>query len=477
MNVNSEPSRKEILTDPVSVLQQIQPAAAEPVPPALQEYRNLYLQQKATLKELRHQKQMLSRQIGVAKREGKSIDVLKAEMQETSKQFKTINTALAETEAKILSFFEAGKSVEQASDHTRHTTGERHYVMPQEPGEEITVSLLDGEHSDWNKYVASNPAASIYHKAEWRDLIRKSFGHPGLFFYARDAGNNIVGILPLVHLKSRLFGNYLVSMPYFNYGGAIADHPSIEQKLMLAANDYAADRYASHIEYRDTIPREGLAVRSEKVNMILQLPNTADTLWASFAPKLRAQIRRSQKENTKVLSGGLERLDDFYSVFARNMRDLGTPVYGKSFFRNILQSFPKACKIITVSLDTRPVAACFLIGHRTLLEIPWASTIRDVNHLSINMLLYWEVLKFALENQYKQFDFGRSSKGSGTFRFKQQWGAEPQQMYWHYWLQANGTLPALNPNNPKYALAINIWKRLPLYITKLIGPPIVKNLP
>ena len=269
----------------------------------------------------------------------------------------------------------------------------------------------------------------------------------------------------------------MVSMPYFNYGGAIADHSLIELQLMSAANTHAEKLGISHIEYRDNIPRKGFPTRTDKVNMILNLPAQSDELWAQFTSKLRAQIRRPQRENPNILFGREELLNDFYTVFARNMRDLGTPVYSKSFFNNILHCFSEHSKIVVIRIKSRPVATAFLLGYKDTLEIPWASTIKRVNHLSINMLLYWEVLKFAIESQYRYFDFGRSSKNSGTFRFKQQWGAKPKQMYWHYWLPKDIKLPELNPANPKFALAINAWKRLPISITKWLGPYIVRNLP
>lgn len=128
-------------------------------------------------------------------------------------------------------------------------------------------------------------------------------------------------------------------------------------------------------------------------------------------------------------------------------------------------------------MDNKPIAASFLMGHKETLEIPWASTLKEVNHLSINMLLYWEVLKYSIKKQYSYFDFGRSSLNSGTFKFKQQWGANPKQLYWHYWLPDNSELPSLNPDNPKYALAIRAWKKLPVFVANLLGPLLVKNLP
>jgi len=414
--------------------------------------------------------------IGHARKHGESANEYIASMQRHSKNLKSLSAELTETGNRILGYFER-ESNQDNRESIRTADHGRVYRNKSDDCPRATISLVKDAPEDWNRYVESSPAASIYHRAEWKELIRQTFGHSGHYFTARNSDAEIVGILPLIRLKSRLFGDFMVSMPYFNYGGAVAEHPQIEQQLMLAAAEHAADLGVSHIEYRDDTVREDFPARTEKVNMILWLPGSHDELWQAFTPKLRAQIRRPQREKPQILRGGKEYLDDFYAVFTRNMRDLGTPVYSRSFFRNILDSFPEAGRIIVILLDNRPVAAGFLIGHRDTLEIPWASTIRDVNHLSINMLLYWEVLKYAIDKNFRQFDFGRSSRNSGTYRFKQQWGAQPKQLYWHYWLQEGSELPALNPDNPRYALAINVWQKLPLFITNALGPLIVRNLP
>jgi FemAB-related protein (PEP-CTERM system-associated) len=266
-------------------------------------------------------------------------------------------------------------------------------------------------------------------------------------------------------------------MPYFNYGGAVANDPQTEAQLMEAACREAARLGSSHVEFRDDIARDGYPAREDKVNMILALPEDHESLWQAFTAKLRAQVRRPEREHPDVRHGGKEYLDDFYTVFARNMRDLGTPVYGLNFFRNILQRFPGHCHIMVVYHQNRPVAAGFLTGYRDMLEIPWASSLRSVNHLSMNMLLYWHAIRFAIDGGFRYFDFGRSGRNTGTYRFKRQWGAMPKPLYWHYWLREGGELPALNPANPRYALAIRTWKRLPLAVTRWLGPRIVRNLP
>jgi FemAB-related protein (PEP-CTERM system-associated) len=175
--------------------------------------------------------------------------------------------------------------------------------------------------------------------------------------------------------------------------------------------------------------------------------------------------------------GGREHLDAFYAVFSRCMRDLGTPVYAKGFFSKILEIFPKEARICVVLLGDVPVAAGFLYGYRSLLEIPWAASDKRFNKLAPNMLLYGTVLEYACQQGFQVFDFGRSTPDSGTYRFKAQWGAQPKQLYWYYWMENGRPLPQLNPQNPKYALAIRLWQKLPLAVANVLGPHIVKYLP
>jgi FemAB-related protein (PEP-CTERM system-associated) len=172
-----------------------------------------------------------------------------------------------------------------------------------------------------------------------------------------------------------------------------------------------------------------------------------------------------------------EELDNFYKVYSINMRDLGTPVYPRQFFRNILDHFPENSWICTVSIGTTPVASGFLLGFKEKLEIPWASSIREYNRLGPNMLLYWSCLEFACIHGFHVFDFGRSTVGEGTHRFKEQWGAVQHPMFWHYWMAEEGDMPEINPSNPKYRLAIGMWKKLPVSLTNLLGPRIVRNIP
>jgi FemAB-related protein (PEP-CTERM system-associated) len=337
----------------------------------------------------------------------------------------------------------------------------------------------EDDRARWDNYAQEQPEASCYHLAGWKDVIEQSFGHTTFYLLAEGNAREIAGILPLVQLKSMLFGNFMVSLPFFNYGGVCSDSREVESQLMDEAASIARREKAEHIEFRHSRPVDGaLSTKTTKVSMRLELPADADELWGTFTSNLRRKIRKAEKEGFSCRIGKRDQLDDFYTVFSINMRDLGTPVYPKAFFANILKELPEDTWIATVyTKGGKPAASLFLVGFKKQLEMPWASSIKDYNRHYPNLLLYWSALKFACREGYFFFDFGRSTRGSGTYRFKEQWGAKPHQLYWHYWMRRGELLPEINPQNPKYQLAIRLWRRLPLGLTRVLGPRIVKNLP
>jgi FemAB-related protein (PEP-CTERM system-associated) len=337
--------------------------------------------------------------------------------------------------------------------------------------------LKDSEKADWDGYVLKSQAACAYHRIGWKDVIEKSFGHQTYYLVAKENGK-WVGILPLVSIKSLLFGRFIVSLPFFNYGGICADSPEIERSLLAEAIEIAGKERAGHIEFRHVMSRDlGLPTKESKVAMVLDLPPASEDLWRGFKAKLRSQIKRAERAGMEVRVGGMEAVDDFYKVFSRNMSDLGTPVYSKAFFINILQTLAETTWIITIFYQKEPVASGFLVGFKGKVEIPWASSLRKYNPLAPNMLLYWYALKLGCERGYQQFDFGRSTPHSATYKFKEQWGTRPVQLYWQYWLSNGQPLQDISPGNPKYGLAIKVWKCLPLSLTRLIGPLVVKKIP
>ena len=339
------------------------------------------------------------------------------------------------------------------------------------------VDTVPGE--EWDSYVHGHPDATIYHTVNWQNAVLEAFGKTTLRFCTRDKTNGLTGVLPLVSQKNILLGKHLLSIPYTNFGGPLADSDSLCRELASKAASAAEERGCTSIELRDFRARSypDYQARSDKVLMRLTLPDTPEVLQKALGAKVRSQIRRPEKENVVVESGGAELIDSFYPIFCRNMRDLGTPVYPKHFFYCIAKHLEENVHLIIVRLNEEPVAGCILIGFRDVLEIPWAASNRDFNRYGVNMLLYWEALKYAFDKGFKVFDFGRSTVDAGTYRFKKQWGAKPHELKWQCRGPSDSAKVSTSGDSPKMRLAVKIWQKLPLPIANWLGPKITSNLP
>jgi FemAB-related protein (PEP-CTERM system-associated) len=424
-------------------------------------------------KSLLDAKGSCSRAIGEARRNDDDTTLLKQRMADISRQLGALESQRKTLEQQLAALVEDEQPEQaepvpvrfQAASGAQPAAGVIHARLAQ---------AADADR--WEQFVSSHPRASLYHHYGWRDLIQRSFGHETLYWLAEDDAGHIVGVLPMVRLASRLFGDFAVSLPYFNYGGVLTTTSEARAHLLDAATHYAQTNSLSHLELREMSAAGDWPARTDKASMILALPDSVEALDAQIGSKVRAQIRQARRHRHQVAIGGKELLDAFYRVFATNMRDLGTPVYSKQFFANILDTWKDQATLVVIHAP-QPVAAAFLLGYRDMMEIPWASTLRTANAMNMNMLLYWEVLAHTVQQGFRFFDFGRSTIDAGTYQFKKQWGARPFQHHWHYWLPLGAELPKLTPDNPKYRLAINVWRRLPVAVTTAVGPHIVKYLP
>jgi FemAB-related protein (PEP-CTERM system-associated) len=336
--------------------------------------------------------------------------------------------------------------------------------------------------AEWDAYIGQHPCASSYHQWCWRGLFERVFGHETIYLAARRGAEGgqagaIAGVLPLVSFRSLLFGKFLVSLPFVNYGGVLADDDTIARALVDAARAEAARRGAASVELRHTHRMfPDLPVKQHKVAMTLALPTDEKAVWNGFESKVRNKIRKAEKSNLVARVGRVELLNDFYRVFARNMRDLGTPVYSRRLFEEVLRSIPES-RVYSVHLKGVPVAAGITIGYRSVVENPWASSLREHRSLNPNMLLYWTMLQDAIGRGFSNFDFGRSTPDEGTYMFKKQWGARESPFFWEYLLKEGCELPALSPKSPKFRTAVSLWQRLPLVVAGIVGPRIVRNIP
>ncbi len=327
-------------------------------------------------------------------------------------------------------------------------------------------------------YIARGKQIPLSRHPAWLTVLQQGLGHTPYCLEAVQDGETC-GVLPLAYVRSLLFGRFLVSLPYLNYGGVLADDAETADRLIEGAVELADRLRVRYLELRHESPLAHAALTarlSSKVHMRLALPATPGQLWDRLAAKVRNQVRKGQKSGLTVTWGREDRLAEFYDVFSENMRDLGTPVYGRGLFRALVQHFPERAEFCVVHAEGKPAAAGLLLHGWGVTEVPSASSLRRYNPTCANMLLYWHLLERAVQRGQQVFDFGRSTVDGNTYRFKKQWGAEPAAAEWQFHLR-RGMVSDLRPENPRYQRFIRIWQRLPVALTRVFGPRIVRGIP
>lgn len=344
----------------------------------------------------------------------------------------------------------------------------------------VTVLKYEEYPALWDEYVHNHKDATIYHKIGWKKIIESSFNHKSLFLMAQEEGK-ICGVLPLSFVKSKIFGHFLISLPFIDSSGVLADTQDIASLLCNKAIEFVKNNDLGFLELRNPllIQHQNLTTSTHKVNFILPLDSGPDFLWKKvFHENIRNKVRKALKSNLSVEFGNNDYfINNFYNIFSKNMRDLGTPVYPKNFFLNIGKNFPQNMLIFLAYHKGNLIGGKIVLLFKDTVYFIYHSSMRKYARLAPNNFLYWRAIEYACQNRYKFCNMGRSNKDSGPYNFKKQWGGEPRQLYWQYYLNKRDQIPNLSPTNPKFLLAIDLWKRLPLWMTQLVGPIIARHIP
>lgn len=343
------------------------------------------------------------------------------------------------------------------------------------------IKIRIAEPSDqqcWDAFISSNPNTSPYQLYAWKEAIKEAYSHKAYYLIA-EKNDCICGALPIIRIKAPGLPAKLSSLPFCDVGGAVYDNNETRQALINHAHNLLGDLKASCLELRErpsSCDNTQLETAS-KVSMLLKLPPSSDELLASFKSKLRSQINKAKKNGLYAELGTSEyHIDEFYTVFADNMHRLGSPVHSKSLFKNLAKHYGDNMNLSLIKIGDKTIAAGIVLTINDRACIPWASTLFEYNKLSPNMLLYWSLLENLADSGCKLFDFGRSTPGEGTYKFKSQWGAEPYALQWTTTEMKGGILN--NDSGPSKAREIieQLWRKQPLATANIFGPLIRKYI-
>jgi FemAB-related protein (PEP-CTERM system-associated) len=331
------------------------------------------------------------------------------------------------------------------------------------------------DHAAWDAYVMAAPAATFFHRAGWQRVLRQVFRHDAYFLKAERAGR-IVGVLPLAHVKSFLFGNALTSLPFAVYGGVAADDAEATAALDAEAQRLARDLGVQHLEMRCTEmrhpdwPRQDLYVTFRKSI----LPDEEANMLA-IPRKQRAMVRKGIKNELKSEIDA--NVDRFFALYADNVHRHGTPAMPKRYFEALQREFGSDCEVMTVTgPDGQLLSSVMSFYFRDEVLPYYAGDDEAARDLAANDFKYWELMRRSCARGLKVFDYGRSKQGTGSFAFKKNWGFEPQPLHYEYCLYKRDAVPQNNPSNAKYKLLIETWRRMPIGMANWLGPFVVRSL-
>ncbi|GBD34997.1 hypothetical protein HRbin36_00101 [bacterium HR36] len=332
--------------------------------------------------------------------------------------------------------------------------------------------------TDWDKLRQGNGRWRVSESILWMEIARNALGHRPYYVTAWE-GELLAGALAFAEIRSYIFGSFLVSMPYVNWGGPVAANHQVKSALLEAAIQLAELRRVDYLEIRadlDTTDARWVKRSGQKVIMLLDLSSSEGQLWQRLGSKVRNQVRKAQKLSMNLICGGKQLADDFCNIYSSNMQYLGTPTYPATFVATIAECFRDRCEIVLVSQGKRPVAGAVLLHGNGISEVPLAACLPEYRSSCASMLLYWELLRRSIERGSLVFDFGRCTKDSGSYHFKKQWGARAQELVWYYYIRR--TDPAtMAKEHPRFRVWQSIWKWLPQYLAQLLGSYIVRGIP
>lgn len=338
------------------------------------------------------------------------------------------------------------------------------------------VLLSPDREKAWKNFVKDSSLATSAHLLGWRNVVEKTYHHTPYYFMAMDGGT-VVGCLPLFLIKSRLFGRFLTTAPYLSYGGLLAEDEEAARALVEAAKELAYEQKARYVEIRGLNKvGHGLQLKEKYCMYLLSLAPDPEAVWRGLEKRARSAVRRAINSGVTV-EWGAHLMSDFVEILCRLMRDLGTPFHGEPLYRNILDEFSGQAEIFMARYQGRLIGAGLTVTTGKTLAWPYGGCLKIYRDLAAMSLLTWEIIRYGCQRGSTSLDLGRSQWNSGTALFKRQWGARPFPLFYEYHMTDGVTMPDMDPTNPRFRFALAVWKRLPVFAARALGPLIISDIP
>ena len=343
----------------------------------------------------------------------------------------------------------------------------------------MRVERCDEPGEEWDAFATAREGTALGHAAGWKRTLEQGYRLETRFLVAHAGDGRLRGLLPLARVPQLRGGSEWVSLPYLDSGGVLAAEPDAERALVDAALQLVRESGARALELRQCQPlaTRPAPVATDRIDLVLELESDAEAQWSALRAKVRNQTRKAERSGLVLAAADADPLEGFYAPFCVNMRDLGSPVHGRGYFEAMRAAFGPRLRIVVTELEGRPVGGLVAIRFGDTVTVPWASTLRSERARCPNNQIYWEALREAAESGARRFDFGRSPRDAGTYRFKKGWGASERELAWLRLAPDGAPLPPAPPGSSGLLRrGSELWQRLPLGLANRLGPPLRRRL-
>jgi FemAB-related protein (PEP-CTERM system-associated) len=339
------------------------------------------------------------------------------------------------------------------------------------------LGLEASAHARWDSFVLSHPKGTFFHQTAWMHVIAKTYGFQPYYFYAECDGQ-VTGIAPVFLVSNWLSGRCLISLPFAVYGGVCAANVESQEALLTHIEQLAREERVEYVELRnrDGNLRRGYYANTRYATFTIPLSSDSGKLYSAFPKDVRYMIRKGEKANLAVRTGN-NQLEIFYHLMTINLRRLGTPAFPLALFKNLICEYKDQIDLTVVYLGDRAVAGGMSFRFRDWMQPYYIGSLPEAKSVAANDFLWWKLIEKAAQAGCRTFDFGRSKKGSGNFTFKEKWNPVIETLSYQTRLVGGKDVPNFSPTNPKFELATTIWKKLPLGLTRALGPRVVRWFP
>jgi FemAB-related protein (PEP-CTERM system-associated) len=348
---------------------------------------------------------------------------------------------------------------------------------PASPAPVVVRAFESQDAERWDRFVLEHPDGTFFHQVAWKRVVERTFDHQAQYVFGERDGR-IVAVAPVFMVSNWMVGRCLVSSPLASYGGICSEDPEAEKALLEFLKWQAQEQQVDYFELRNpvggTLP--GFLPNPRYSSFSMALSKDPEAVLKGLPKDIRYMIRKAEKADLHVRRGP-ELVDEFYKLFAINMRRLGTPVFPRALFANLLEEFGKQIDVLVVYAGSEPVASAVSFLFRDTMHPYYIGSLPLARTLAANNFLWWELIKFAAQSGMNTFDFGRSKKGTGAYAFKKKWNPKITDLDYQVFLVKRKTAPNFSPANPKFEVATQVWSRLPLWLTNRLGPLVVRWIP